>query len=104
MKNKRQIKSRDFAALCNKKKGIEMIQIDDYDPPIEVAKKIITGTRKYDPAPIVKAFNAVFGTNSKEQENKKEYEIEYEDMFDLEEIKEIADYLLVYYNSHPKGD
>lgn len=26
------------------------------------------------------------------------------DMFDLEEIKEIADYLMVYYNNHTQGD
>lgn len=26
------------------------------------------------------------------------------DMFDLEEIKEIADYLMIYYNRHLKGD
>lgn len=26
------------------------------------------------------------------------------DMFDLEEIKEIADYLMVYYNNHLQGD
>ena len=26
------------------------------------------------------------------------------DMFDLEEIKEIADYLITYYNAHKNGD
>lgn len=31
--------------------------------------------------------------------------LEFEtDMFDREEIKEIADYLMVYYNAHPNGD
>ena len=52
-----------------------MIQIDDTDLPIHAAEKIISGTAD---------------TNS--------------DMFDLEEIKEIADHLMVYYLAHVKKD
>lgn len=65
-----------------------MIQIEDNDLPITVAEKIITGTKPYNPPEFVKSFVT---TNT-------------QDMFDLEEIKEIADYLMTYYNSHPTGD
>lgn len=54
-----------------------MIEIKDTDLPITVAEKIITGTKQYN---------------------------DTVDMFDLEEIKEIADYLMVYYESHKEGD
>ena len=33
-----------------------------------------------------------------------EQSIGTQDMFDIEEIKEIADYLLVYYQAHQNGD
>lgn len=57
-----------------------MIQIDDDDMPIDVAKKIITGQRPNT------FMTDIFGENI--------------DMFKLEEIKEIGLYLLVFYNSH----
>ena len=71
-----------------------MIQIEDNDLPITVAEKIIRGTKPYNPTPIMKAMSkAITGEDSNTQ-----------DMFSQEEIKEIADYLMVYYNSHEAGD
>ena len=71
-----------------------MIQIEDNDLPITAAAKIIRGTKPYNPTPMMKAMSkAITGEDSNTQ-----------DMFDLEEIKEIADYLMVYYNSHEAGD
>ena len=73
-----------------------MVQIEDYDLPIDVAKKITTGTKVITLSPIAKSLRkAVTGIDEKESTI---------DMFDLEEIKEIADYLMVYYNSHLEGD
>jgi hypothetical protein len=74
-----------------------MIQIDDFDLPIQVAEKIISGT-KDEPASMLDkaAFRAFTG--------KELGETVHRDMFDLEEIKEIADYLMVYYQSHIDGD
>ena len=70
-----------------------MFVINDNDMPIVVAQKIINGTM-----PLKQHFFAddVCETVTDSKLTK--------DMFDLEEIKEIADYLMVYYNSHPKGD
>lgn len=71
-----------------------MIQIEDNDLPITAAEKIIRGTKPYNPTPIIKAMSkAITGEDSNTQ-----------DMFSQEEIKEIADYLMVYYNSHEAGD
>ena len=71
-----------------------MIQIEDNDLPITAAEKIIRGTKPYNPTPIMKAMSkAITGEDSNTQ-----------DMFSLEEIKEIADYLMVYYNSHEAED
>lgn len=73
-----------------------MIQIEDNDLPITVAEKIIKGTKSYNPTPLVKSIRkAVVGDEEDEP---------IADMFDLEDIKEIADYLMVYYNNHPNGD
>lgn len=73
-----------------------MFEINDNDLPIVVAQKIISGTKPYNPTPIQKSIaKAITGD---------EHASDTQDMFDLEEIKEIADYLMVYYNSHPKGD
>lgn len=69
-----------------------MFVINDNDLPITVAEKIINGTKPYNPTPLIKAI-----TGNEEDCNEK-------DMFDLEEIKEIADYLMVYYNNHQQGD
>ena len=71
-----------------------MIQIEDSDLPITVAEKIIKGTKPYNPTPIMKAMSkAITGEDSNTQ-----------DMFGQEEIKENADYLMVYYDSHEAGD
>ena len=71
-----------------------MIQIEDNDLPITVAEKIIRGTKPYNPTPIMKAMSkAITGEDSNTQ-----------DMFSQEEIKEIADYLMVYYDSHEAKD
>lgn len=74
-----------------------MIQINDYDMPINVAEKIISGTREVELTPLMKTLRKGLAGEEVGDEST-------EDMFDLEEIKEIADYLLVYYNSHLQGD
>lgn len=73
-----------------------MIEIEDNDLPITVAEKIINGTKPYNPSPAMKSITkAITGV---------ECDCDTQDMFSLEEIKEIADYLMVYYNSHKNGD
>lgn len=73
-----------------------MIEIYDTDLPITVADKIITGTKPYVATPITRAIAKVI-TGS-------ETTAESIDMFDIDEIKEIADYLMVYYESHKEGE
>ena len=70
-----------------------MIVINDKDLPIEVAEKIITGTKPYETNLFANGICETIINEKKKQ-----------DMFDLEELKEIADYLMVYYNSHPQGE
>lgn len=72
-----------------------MIRIKGYDTPIEAARKIIEGTSvyEYEESEILKA--ATKALTGKEYQSRKE-----ERIFTLEEIKEIADYLIVYYNAH----
>ena len=65
-----------------------MIQINDNDLPITVAEKIINGTRPYE------SFCKSCDRHASDTQ----------DMFDIEEIKEIADYLMVYYQAHQNGD
>lgn len=73
-----------------------MIQINDNDLPITVAEKIINGTKPNNPTPFMKSLSkAVTGY---------EHAGDTQDMFDVEEIKEIADYLMVYYQAHELGD
>lgn len=74
-----------------------MIQINDFDLPIQVAEKIISGTKE-EPASMLDkaAYRAFTGREIGETVHR--------DMFDLEEIKEIADYLMVYYDTHSNGD
>ena len=73
-----------------------MIEINDTDLPITVAEKIITGVKPYAATPLAKeVMKAITG---------REAESESVDMFDLEEIKEIADYLMVYYENHKEGE
>ena len=73
-----------------------MIEINDTDLPITVAEKIITGTKPYAATPLTKAVvKAITGSETAS---------DTVDMFGLEEIKEIADYLMVYYESHKEGE
>lgn len=67
-----------------------MIQINDSDTPIMVAQKIIHGTKPRDSyTPAMKAIvTALTGNDSDEA-----MEV---DMFDDAEVREIADYLMVY--------
>ena len=73
-----------------------MIQINDNDLPITAAEKIIRGVRPNNPTPLMRSLaKAVTGD---------EHSSDSVDMFSLEEIKEIADYLIVYYEAHTEGD
>lgn len=73
-----------------------MIEINDTDLPITVAYKIITGTKPYVATPLTKAFvKAITGSETAS---------DTVNMFGLEEIKEIADYLMVYYENHKEGE
>lgn len=73
-----------------------MIEINDTDLPVTVADKIITGTKPYVATPLTKAVvKAITGSETAS---------DTVDMFGLEEIKEIADYLMAYYDSHKEGD
>lgn len=73
-----------------------MIQINDNDLPIIVAEKIIYGIKPYNPTDLMKTFTkAVTGNEDPDY---------MRDMFDVEEIKEIADYLMVYYQAHKNSD
>ena len=73
-----------------------MIEIKDTDLPITVAEKIITGTKPYNATPLTKAVvKAITGSETAS---------DTVDMFGLEEIKEIADYLMVYYESHKEDE
>lgn len=74
-----------------------MIHINDFDLPIQVAEKIIGGTKEVTLTPMMKVIRkAVIGEDEGDKTTV--------DMFDLEEIKEIADYLIVYYEAHKNGD
>lgn len=74
-----------------------MITIQDNDLPITVAQKIVSGTKPYEASAFTKAVvKAITGDGT---------DADSVDMFSLEEIKEIADYLMVYYLAHEKkGD
>lgn len=71
-----------------------MIQIDDFDTPIQVAEKIIRGTKKKAPASMLDkaVYKAFMG--------KELGDTKYIDMFKLIELKEIAEHLLVYYENN----
>lgn len=71
-----------------------MFTVEDNDLPITVAEKIIRGTKPNDVSEqLKKATEKLFGISCDTQ-----------DMFSLEEIKEIADYLMCYLNNHQNGD
>lgn len=69
-----------------------MITIEDNDLPIVAAQKIITGTKPYNPTPLTEAVAKMVAG--------KDVDCNSVDMFDLDEIKEIADYLMAYYINH----
>ena len=73
-----------------------MIQINDNDLPITAADKIIKGVKPNNPTPFMKSLVKTITGD--------EHASEEIDMFDLDEIKEIADYLMVYYDAHKYGD
>lgn len=71
-----------------------MIRIEDLDGPLTTASKIVNGTRPYKPTPLSRALSvAITGEKQPEQESEV-------DMFTVEEIKEIADYLICFYEHH----
>lgn len=72
-----------------------MIQIEDYGTPMQAAEKLISGTIEVEANVVDKAMMRAFGC--------KEVDKIHRDMFDLEELKEIAGYLLVYCNAHKEG-
>ena len=59
-------------------------------------RKIIKGNKPYNATPLVKSLSKAITGDEHSSENI--------DMFGLDEIKEIADYLIVYYESHKNGD
>ena len=70
-----------------------MIFIQDYDEPLEVASKITTGIRPAtDDSPLERLARGVAGIAGNTER-----------MYSLEQIKEIADYLKVYYDNHIYG-
>ena len=73
-----------------------MITINDNDLPITVAEKLIKGTRPNNPSSVMKALAQAITGDSAASETV--------DMFDVDELKEIANYLIIYYESHKNGD
>ena len=73
-----------------------MIQNNDYDQPIQVAQKLVTGTK-------IVTLNTIQKTIRSVMVNDNSAEAEF-DMFSLEEIKEIIDHLTIYYKAHKDGD
>lgn len=77
-----------------------MFTVDDLDLPITVAEKIITGTRPCTLSSVQKSLRAlsdsINGTDTANQT--------VEDMFTVNDIKEIADYLMVYYEANKAED
>lgn len=73
-----------------------MILIKDTDMPITVAEKLVNGTKPCEASPVSKAIaKAICGDDSKACEA---------DMFTVKELKEIADYLIIYYETHKEDD
>lgn len=73
-----------------------MITIEDFDLPITAAEKIIRGIRPNNPTELAKIFATLM--------TGKETAAYTVDMFSIEDIKEIADYLMVYYHAHETDD
>ena len=74
-----------------------MIQINDTDLPIQVAEKIIYETKD---VPVSISDKALYASLT----GKEIGETVSRNMFELDEIKEIADYLMVYYQAHIDED
>lgn len=72
-----------------------MITIYDDDLPISVAERIITGTKPHN-STLSEVFARACGASEEDAKTC--------DMFSIEEIKEIADYLMIYCNNHQNGD
>ena len=72
-----------------------MITINDNDMPITVAEKLIRGTKHYETTPMTHMVLKALGSEDMLDEI---------DMFSLEELKEMAAYLIVYYEAHKDGD
>lgn len=73
-----------------------MIEIKDTDLPITVAQKIISGTKPANNSPLIKGIAKALTNDENAGETM--------DMFSIEEIGEIANYLMVYCESHKCGD
>lgn len=73
-----------------------MIEIKDTDLPITVAQKIICGTKPANNSPLIKSMAKALCNDENAGETM--------DMFSIEEIEEIANYLKVYCKSHDNGD
>lgn len=78
-----------------------MITINDNDLPITAAEKIITGTKPIDRDAWSMFMRAVALQETHEHE---EDPLATVDMFSLEDIEEIAHYLLLYCEAHKDGD
>lgn len=73
-----------------------MILIQDNDLPITAAQKIITGVKPNTSDALIKSSAKALTGNEEAGETM--------DMFSLDEIGEIADYLKVYCDAHKNGD
>ena len=71
-----------------------MIQIEDNDTPIEAAQKIIIGVKPYEPMDFEKSICKALSKDPQTTVN----------IFSVGDIEELANYLLVYVNSHRKRD
>lgn len=78
-----------------------MITINDNDLPITAAEKIITGTKPRDHDAWSMFIRAVA---LQEPHEEGEDALATVDMFSLEDIEEIARYLLLYCEAHKNGD
>ncbi len=73
-----------------------MIIINDHDLPVSAAQKLITATRPNDTSEAVKAMARIITGCPDAGETI--------DMFTVDELREIADYLIVYCDAHKDGD
>lgn len=81
-----------------------MITIENNDLPIVAAEKIITGTKPRNEDDAMSFFlRAIFG-DPKVTREEGEDALETVDMFTMEEIEEIAHYLILYCEAHKSGD